>query len=172
MKIADQTSLVASLISELSRSLELAMTLPKHVYCSPEDGAGGIGTHIRHNLDHATSLLTGVKTGSIDYANRSRDKRIETDQNYAAEKIQTVVENLRAISVSDLPGLLTVRSESQSDFHHRSSFSRELEYVYSHTVHHHALINERLRHLGMQQIEGLGVAPSTKEYWNSQKMAA
>lgn len=172
MKITDHNLLVANLVSELSRSLELAMTLPKHVYCSPEDGAGSIGTHIRHNLDHATSLLCGVKTGSIDYATRRRDKRIETDQKYAAKQIQAVIESLRAISVSDLSGLLSVRSESRSDFLHRSSFSREIEYVFSHTVHHHALINERLRHLGMKQIEGLGVAPSTQEYWNALNLAA
>lgn len=172
MKITNQNSLVASLISELSRSLELAMTLPKHVYRRSEDGVGSIGTHIRHNLDHVTSLLWGARTGSVDYASRSRDTRIETDQTYAVEKIQAVIESLSEISSSDLSGLLSVRSESRSDFHHRSSFSRELEYVFSHTIHHHALINERLQHLGMKKFEGLGVAPSTKEYWNSLKLAA
>lgn len=172
MKGTNQNPLVANLISELGRSLELVMTLPNHVYCSPDDGAGSIGTHIRHNLDHVTSLLGGVKTGSVDYANRSRDRRTETDQKYAAENIQAVIERVRAIAVRDLSRLLSVRSESRSDFHHRSSFSRELEYVYSHTVHHHALINERLRHLGMKQVEGLGVAPSTKEYWGLLKLAA
>ena len=42
--------------------------------------------------------------------------------------------------------------------------TRELEFAISHTIHHHALIKERLRHLGIEFDEKFGVAPSTLEY--------
>lgn len=172
MYFSNKNSLIDELISELELSAELTDSLPNDLYSAAEDGLGSIGAHIRHNLDFVCGLLRGARTSSVDYADRERDKRVETDQVYAVGKIRAAIEMLRAVSESDMFGLLIVRSELRPNIRHRSSFSRELEFVYSHTVHHHALINERLRSLDMDQIPGLGVAPSTSAYWSGLKLAA
>jgi hypothetical protein len=69
-----------------------------------------------------------------------------------------------------------VRSEIDPDVWHSSSVGRELEYVLSHTVHHHALIAEKLAAIGVYIERHFGVAPSTLEYWKalraSEKIAA
>jgi hypothetical protein len=49
----------------------------------------------------------------------------------------------------------------------RSSVSRELQFLLSHTVHHYALIAMTLRAAGVELDEELGVAPSTLAYQRS-----
>lgn len=172
MRIVNGNPLIGELIAELEKSLELAATLPPHIFCAAEDGAGSIGAHIRHTLDFVNGLLRGLKIGSVDYASRERDGCIETDQDYAAKRIESAIESLRECVKIDSASLLNVRSEVRPDIRHRSSFSRELEFVYSHAVHHHALINERLNKHGIVPGREFGVAPSTSRYWNSLRMAA
>ena len=46
----------------------------------------------------------------------------------------------------------------------RSSLRRELVVLLSHTVHHHALVRERLLARGCDPGRGLGLAPSTREH--------
>lgn len=172
MGITEQNPLIAAIIAELEKSLELAATLSSGVYCTQADGAGSIGAHIRHDLDFVAALLRGVSVGSIDYADRERDPRIETDQRYARTKIEEAIGLLKECSKIDPASLLIIRSEVRPDMRHRSSYSRELEFVYSHTVHHHALIGDRLRSLGIKVKDEFGLAASTKKYRNGLKAAA
>jgi hypothetical protein len=67
---------------------------------------------------------------------------------------------------SDLERSVLVRSETGAALWHRSSLGRELEFVLSHTVHHHALIAEKLAANGDNAVRDFGVAPSTLEFWN------
>ena len=46
-----------------------------------------------------------------------------------------------------------------------STLGRELEFAVSHTIHHYALVRERLR--GVDFDPRFGVAPSTLEYWRT-----
>jgi hypothetical protein len=60
-----------------------------------------------------------------------------------------------------------IASEVDVVIMHRSSISREIEFVHSHTVHHHALIAEKLSSQGIETGRYFGVAPSTLEYWQA-----
>ena len=160
------------LADELEMSMELVTTVPEHLYVKAEPGRGSIGAHIRHNLDFVTALLRGVLIGSIDYTDRQRDARVENDRRYAGWKIREAIQSLTSCARIDPGTLLMVRSELRREVRHRSSFSREVEFVHSHMVHHHALINERLNGLGLSLPAGLGVAPSTQAYQDRLKLAA
>ena len=70
---------------------------------------------------------------------------------------------------ADFLALDEVCAEIDIAISHSSSLGRELEFVISHTIHHHALIKERLQHLGIEFDETFGVAPSTLEYRNGLK---
>lgn len=165
-------SLIAKLVAELERSLGLVGSLPNHVYRSSAGGSGNIGAHIRHTIDFVDAFLRGIRVGSIDYTDRERDPRLEADQEFARIKIEKVIEQISECSSLDPASLVMVRSEIRPDVRHCSSFSRELEFVYSHALHHHALIKERLAGFGIQAERGLGVAPATQMYWDRYATAA
>jgi hypothetical protein len=129
------------------------------------NGTGSIGGQFRHNLDFVGSLLKGVDQGRIDCIDRERDARVETDRRYASERFATVVGLFGELSPRVMGMNLLVRSEIDKDSWLPTSFAREVEFVYSHTVHHHALIAEKLASYGITIIENFGVAPSTLEYW-------
>jgi hypothetical protein len=172
MRAANENLLISGLINELESSLELATTVPEPAYRRAKAETGSIGAHIRHNLDFVNALLRGVRTGSVDYADRERDQQVENDRHYAGWKIRATIESVNACAALDPGTLLVVRSEVRPEVLHRSSFSREVEFVYSHMVHHHALINERLLGGSIYLPAGLGVAPSTQAYRESLKLVA
>jgi hypothetical protein len=60
---------------------------------------------------------------------------------------------------------VSVRSEIDDEVWHSSSVMREFEFVHSHTVHHHALVAEKLKAFGLEVSDGFGVAPSTLKFW-------
>lgn len=134
----------------------------------PASPRGSIAGHVRHVLEFYQCFLQGCATGSIDYNQRARDARIESDRAYAVERIAHVGACLREYSLVPGDRRLRVTLEgstgpviSQSN----SSVLRELDFLQSHTIHHYALIAMLLRLSGIEPGADFGVAPSTLEYW-------
>lgn len=136
----------------------------------------GVGSHVRHCLDFYQSLLEGVWTGRVDYNRRGRDELVARDRACAAARIEIVVEELRALA--DLPGEtpLLVSPEdadaSEGDAWCASTLARELQFLLSHTVHHHALVALILRLQGFEPGEEFGVTPSTLAHWRREALCA
>ncbi len=154
-----------ALIEQLLTARELVSRLDDQVYSTEPSS---IGAHVRHNLNFVEAVIGGITSRSIDYSNRSRDRRIETERFAATAKIDELIARIEGISL-DLAMPLTITSEIYAAISHSSSLGRELEFVISHTIHHHALIKERLQHFGIEFDGALGVAPSTLEYRNGLK---
>lgn len=150
--------------TELERAAIIALSLDADIYRSIGDRSGSIGSHIRHDLEMVECFLDGLADSLIDYSSRKRDAAVENDPTAAAAKTRTIVERLSIASGLESETIL-VRSESDAAAFHRSTVGRELDFLYSHTVHHHALINERLREFGIEAGPEFGVAPSTLRYW-------
>jgi hypothetical protein len=159
--------LLQKLIDELEKAASVIENLSDLGYRSTANNTGSVGGHIRHNLDFVKSLLKGVETGRIDYSARERDPRVEEDRSYAAGKIAETILRIASLSASDLDRTVFVRSEIDPDAWYASSLMRELEFVHSHTVHHHALVAEKLSKANVVIPDHFGVAPSTLEYWNA-----
>ncbi len=162
MKLRDKTC------EEFVRAIHLIKKLDDQVFVGIGDSAGGIGTHFRHNYDLANNFLNGLDLGKIDYATRERDIMIEQDRQYAIGKIENLVCRMEVIPNKIFRDSILVVSEIEASNCHTSSVSRELEFVHGHTVHHHAMIAEKLRGIGSSVSADFGVAPSTLEYWKSQ----
>jgi hypothetical protein len=128
------------------------------------NGSGSVGAQFRHILDFVGSLLRGIEKGRIDYTDRQRDTRVETDRQYAFERSQTLLRELHRFDQRVMGKTVLVRSELDEATWLASSVAREVEFVHSHTVHHHALIAEKLAGFGVVSDAGLGVSPSTLEY--------
>lgn len=157
--------LLKALIDELGKGKSLLFRLDDDAYSTVRNSTGSVGGHFRHNLNFVNAVLNGIETGLIDYANRERDPLVEANRLYAASKIDDALTRLAGVSAGTLSKEVSVRSEIDERSWHRSTVSRELEFVQSHTVHHHALIAEKLARFGIEAGENFGVALSTLEYW-------
>lgn len=135
-----------------------------------------IGQHFRHIVDFYNCLVIGALDGRIDYANRQRDTRVETETAYAIQKL-----NEFAKQVNQLPEEKPVEilADFSSDLNESrpvvlSTVGRELMYAYDHAVHHLAMIKMGLK-AALPSVEvdpSLGVAPSTLKHWKGQSSAS
>ena len=156
----------------LEQGASLLGELDDHVYAAipTEISQSGIGAHLRHCLDFYGSFLRGIESGKVDYDLRERNELIETSRCAALAKIREMVDQLHRVCLGRDVELL-VKRENEHSFlpsaWDRSSAQRELQFLFSHTVHHYALINVILRLQGIQPASDFGVAPSTLKFWQS-----
>ena len=165
MCMPTHNGIVEKLIDELVQAIDLIEKIDDTVYTQSANGTGSVGGHFRHNFDFVLSLLNGISEGKVDYEKRERDPRIETDRQYAIDRYIVLVRRLVKILPDELCKELLVRSEIDNTTWHRSSVSREIEFVLSHTVHHHAFIVEKLAIFEVKTTANFAGAPSTLRYW-------
>lgn len=126
-----------------------------------------IGQHVRHIIELFQCLQNGYPNGRVNYENRRRDLRIETDPHLA---ISLLTEIGSALQKPDKSLLLEVAYQSDSDqsVTIQSNYLRELVYNLEHTVHHMALIRVGIQELtDIALLPGFGVASSTMKYRQS-----
>lgn len=160
-----QNIFIERIAAEFTRSIRFIKNLTDAHYIK-------IGAHFRHNLDFANSFLNGLEIGKIDYEKRERNEQIEQNRGFAIEQIVFLIHRLQNLSNEILEREILVASEVETDVWHKSSVARELEFLHSHTIHHHALIAEKLSNSGVNVTADFGVAPSTLKFWNERKKAA
>ena len=158
--------ILSALINELGRGLHVIDSVDDVNYRRNANGTGSIGAQFRHNLDFVTCLFKGIENGRLDYTERERDTAVENDREYARSRFAVLVKRLSEVNPRLMGKSVLVRSEIDSKIWLPSSVAREVEFVHSHTVHHHALISEKLAGYGITAGTNFGVAPSTIEYWN------
>ena len=157
------------LVQEIKNGVQVISRLDDIAFCKPGHSSS-VGAQFRHNLDFLNTFLKGVLVARIDYTERERDPRVEQDRVYAIERFDDALRRLSDLSPVMIRSMVSVRSEIDPTLWLASTAVREMEYLLSHTIHHHALIAEKLAGLGLEFESNLGVAPSTKNYWS--RMAA
>ena len=130
-----------------------------------------IGGHYRHCLDHFTSVVRSLGGDLVDYDDRERDPRLETQPEFALGVTRELRQALAMISPAQLRHGVSARCEVSYDHGHSpltsSSLGRELVYCIAHAIHHYALIAVMARLLGAQLPEHFGIAPSTVAHQKS-----
>jgi hypothetical protein len=123
-----------------------------------------IGQHVRHVIELYSCLFNGYDTGIVNYENRKRDERIETDKNFAVELMQMIFRNIDKTNKNLL--LHSCYDEvSDESIMVETNYYRELIYNLEHTVHHMALIRVGIRDVsGINIPADFGVATSTVKY--------
>ena len=126
-----------------------------------------IGQHVRHILEFYQCLILAQKNELVNYDNRPRNLRIETDINYAIIQIDIIIEKLKTYSETKfliLEGNFTSGVGSLTKI--STTFQRELAYCLEHSIHHQALIKVGLKELNLENIieKNFGVAPATIRY--------
>jgi hypothetical protein len=163
----DARRIVAGADAVLSQGEDLLASVPRSDYSRtlPIAFDGSIGGHVRHCLDHFSSLLAGIDRSSVDYDHRKRDPRIETDPVFALE----IARQLRAGIATLSPELLAcpVTARCEVSYAHGespvtgSTLGRELVYAIAHAIHHYALIAVMGRLMEIPLPAHFGIAPST-----------
>jgi hypothetical protein len=171
-KIQTADFLTKALTDELFRGARLIERIDDSIYRRKANGTGSIGGHFRHNLDFVQLFLNGMESGEIDYSRRERDEQIEENRLYAVKRFALAMYRLQNISPDFLERKVLIRSEINPGCWLESSAARELEFLHSHTVHHHALISEKLAFFGVRAASDFGVAPSTLKFRERQNVDA
>lgn len=131
------------------------------------------GAHIRHIIDHYQAIMTGLSNSFIDYDQRNRHSKIESEPASALIKITEITQWLQSLNDKQLAQFVTLSTEvSISNFHVESvktTIARELVFAASHAVHHYAMIAQ----IALLQNQALpphfGIAPATATYLRSQQ---
>jgi uncharacterized damage-inducible protein DinB len=154
----------------LRQGLELVRRLDRTTFEARDPVAkASPGAHLRHCLDAYRCFLRDRRSGRVDYDCRERDPAVETDPTVAAGRIAEVIANLPELA-AELERQLIVRSDCDLEDElgwTPSTVARELRYLFSHTVHHFAILAIILRLRGVEPGDDFGVAPSTLTFRRS-----
>jgi len=165
-------------IRHLGQAVELIGRLDDATFQRDLEGPfrGGVGSQFRHYIDFYGCFLAGLASGSIDYTTRERDPRLEREREYAMRRIREIIAALEGLRPQALEREVRVKSEPTGSRDDRagewcrSTVHRELQFLASHTVHHHALILSllvRQEFVVGPELEAFGVAPSTATHWKA-----
>jgi uncharacterized damage-inducible protein DinB len=120
-----------------------------------------IGQHVRHIIELFMELNTGYRAGVVNYENRKRDRRTETDLAFAASlliNIEAALEKPDKTLV--LEGGFDGNQETVIQLN--TSYYRELAYNIEHSIHHLAMIRVAINQLATIPVdENFGIAAAT-----------
>lgn len=151
---------------QLSGSLE-QLTESQYVQPCKNLGNSTIGQHVRHIIEMFQCLESGYTSGTINYELRPRDKKIETDREFALGLLKSIHDALgRPDKTLLLEGVYNDDATSVMQF--QTNYYREIVYNLEHTIHHMALIRVGLGELATMELpESYGVASATVKYKKS-----
>ena len=135
--------------------------------------SSGISRHVRHILDHYLALKNGLDINHIDYNQRNRDGKVESDIEFAGEVISYL--NNWLTTLEDNEHTLTIETEididEQINARFESNQDRELLNMINHTIHHTAYIKLIANKFDIEIPEQIGIAPSTATYLREESIA-
>ena len=155
--------LIPSINKTLNELVSLLNQLSNDDFTSPCKALSNssIGEHTRHIIEMFQCLQNQLETGVINYDNRNRDKRIQTDTFFALQCVETIKKELSA----ENQNLVLQQVIDGEILNIESNYFRELLYNLEHCIHHQALIKVAILQLDHLTIDAnFGVAKSTIEY--------
>ena len=163
---------VRSVLLQLTNTLN---QLNEDEYTMPLDilSNSSIGEHSRHIIELFEIPIKGYELGIIDYDNRKRNVKIQTEIDFGVECIHKILSEIekpnKAIDIVVKTKLINndgdiTLTENQSEFI-QSNYFREILYNLEHCIHHQAIIKIGLKAMGKNFVDdNFGVAKSTINY--------
>ena len=154
---------IQNVFLQLSETLHL-LSDEQYIHPSKTLSNSTIGQHTRHIIEMFICLEDGYKKGIVNYDNRKRDLKIETDKACATGLLKRIYNDLnKPNKVMILEATYNEDSNELMQFH--TNYHREIAYNLEHTIHHMALIKVGICELSDIRVpEGFGVATSTMKY--------
>lgn len=157
--------LIPSLHKTLNELVSLLNQLSNDDFTSPCKGLSNstIGEHTRHIIEMFQCLENQYEDGVVNYDNRNRDYRIQTDTDFALQCIVAIKNQLE----KENKEIVLQQIVDGEELRIESNYFRELLYNLEHCIHHQALIKVAVLQLEHLEIDAdFGVARSTIEYRN------
>ena len=172
----DEKKIVDDNIDVLKQGRELIQNISTNTYRNAFPGMknGTIGAHFRHCLEVYQCFINGLDEACVDYDNRPRSEDLENDPYMAIATIDRIIRDLELMCSSTGGSSLKIicwNNDNTREMNFDTSFGRELMYLFSHSIHHYALIKMILLHHGIPVDDRFGVAPSTLVHWENTKPA-
>lgn len=161
--------LLSHTIGFCSQCIYIARSLtPQQYTYSPEPEVASVGAHIRHLIEYVQCFEEQVRSGVINYNERSRDQSIQNDPFAAMKALEKVQEKVQKLE-GKLHGDDTVNVIEAVDMQHpnvevTSTVERELMFLCNHATHHFALINRIVGSWDNIDMSQLAKAPSTRAH--------
>ena len=131
-----------------------------------------IGAHFRHLLEHYQCLISQCNAGNeqvfICYDTRPRDTKLEQSRVYALAVIDQLSSELCALQKRITHDVECIVRDQTALGSVASTLARELLFLQSHTIHHHAIIGAMCRMHGCEVEEGFGVSIATQAFQAAQ----
>lgn len=165
--------LVEENVHAIGQLVGLLDELPENTYrqCFGSRKQQVIGKHVRHIIDHYSSLLWVTAAGGrlLDYENRGRNLALETDRRAGRNRLAEISQTLRQRFDPPYSNALVMCHNSDGQPQTvATSVDRELVFLASHTVHHMAIIGMLAEQAGVEVSADFGVHPSTLRYLEKQ----
>lgn len=168
-----QNSSVERFIKVLEQGARLIQNLNDTAYQKRDaKNQSSTGSHFRHVIEFVFRLCGGISAGKVDYNQRQRDVMIEQNREYAVSQFNLAIKQLHdlPVNIENKQILLRLETSEIDAGWCISSVLRELEYLQSHTIHHYALIAEKLSAQGITVEKDFGVSPSTLQFWKEKQL--
>jgi hypothetical protein len=130
-------------------------------------GHASIGAHTRHIVELLQCAINGYHSGEIDYVNRSRDLKLESDRFFAQLVLKELDNNIThpdkqlSLVVEQVEGCNELSNVTTTYF-------REIVYNAEHKIHHLALIKVAIIEMKLDVVDdNFGMAYSTIKYRES-----
>lgn len=162
----DLTTALETNLVLLQQGLDVIDQLGPDRFAHARPGHSSIGAHVRHILDHYQCFLAGLPNGRVDYDARERDAATELQAARAQARLAATIDALDSLGTDAMPPAIEVNASSGAHGDRpaawtRSTPTRELGFLQSHTVHHYALIKLLAELEGVALDPAFGVAPAT-----------
>ena len=149
---ASSTSLITANLAALNEGRGVLESLSDEQYvasCQPAFRST-LGAHYRHLIEHYSCFLDSVQNGRelVCYASRARNGQIELDRSYALQQLNSVAEELCQLDPASLRGVSVEMRDQEGLPPASTNLERELLFLQSHTILHHAMIASMCRILG------------------------
>ncbi|MEP6747570.1 MAG: DinB family protein [Bacteroidota bacterium] len=154
---------IQNVFIQLTASLNL-LDNDQYMYAGKTLSNATIGQHVRHIIEMFICLEDGYAGGVINYENRKRDSKIETDKDFAVSLLKQIYGGLHTENKQLI--LEAAYDESTNELlQFDTNYYREIAYNLEHTIHHMALIKVGIREVSDIEIpDEFGVASSTIKF--------
>jgi hypothetical protein len=154
---------ISKTLTQLSETIQ-QLTPDQYVHPANSLFNATIGQHVRHIIELFIQLDMGYTSGVINYDQRKREMRFETNL-YAANEL--LLQLPSSLDKPDKSLLLEMNYTENPDLllSVASNYYRELAYNLEHTIHHMALIRIGITEIAAISIPAnFGIAHSTIQY--------
>ena len=159
----------------LNETIDLLASLTTEIYTHKSllFNADTPGAHVRHVVEHYELFLAGLTTGHINYDLRRRNLKLSSDPKAAICRIKELAGQIDILSDEELRRLIDIKMDTGDVCQTvETSVGRELQFLWSHHVHHNAMIRMIIESFGENVAKDFGVAASTKKFQDDKDKCA